>query len=189
MGRAASLLLLTLAGVLTPAPASAQERATKTWSSANGLYSIRFVIEGDEKCRVEVLKGAEKAWALPRCVGTIDDFYFVDDGGQRFWVIRTLPQTPPEQAPSKKFPRKVAKSPHFRAVVAQLYAADGKVLKSHRLEQFLASHRVGLLRQLGNHFKWVEGVAGVPGKAPRVTDRNVVEFETVAQKTHTLKFK
>jgi len=44
------------------------------------------------------------------------------------------------------------------------------------------------LRKLDRRFVWLEGVLGVPGKEPRVNDRNQVEFETVEPKAIRLGF-
>lgn len=167
--------------LLCAAPALAAERAGRAISSADGLYAIRFVEGGAGRCRIEALKGQEVTWALEQCLGTIDDVYLISTDGERFWQIRTLPETPARRKGEKM-------APQFRAVVAVLYDKTGKALRTKRLEDFLQRYRLGLVRQLDRHFKWLEGVMGVPGKGPRITDDNQVEFETVAQKSHRLKF-
>ena len=166
--------------LLCAAPALA-EHAGRAISSVDGMYAIRFVEVGPGKCRIEALKGQEVAWSLEQCLGTIDDIYLISQDGERFWQIRALPETPNRRKGEKV-------SPHFRAVVAVLYDKTGKALRTKRLEDFLQRYRLGLVRQLGHHFKWLEGVMGIPGKGPRITDDNQVEFETVAQKSHRLKF-
>ena len=170
-----------LALALCCAAPSALAAATKAHSSANGLYAIRFVQDAPGKCRVEVQKDQDVVWTMPQCLGTVDDLFFVSNSGERFWQIRPLPEIPPRVKGDKK-------SPLMRAVVAVLYEKDGRVLRSLRLEDFIVGYRLGLVRQLGHHFKWLEGTFDVPGKGPRVTDKDEVELDTVAQKTHTLKF-
>jgi hypothetical protein len=41
---------------------------------------------------------------------------------------------------------------------------------------------------MSQHLKWLEGLLGVPGKGPRLTDAGRIEFETVGGKTHKLTF-
>lgn len=163
------------------APPALAEASTRSHSSANGLYAIRFVQEAPGKCRVEAQKDQDVVWTVPQCLGTVDDLFFISNSGERFWQIRPLPEIPPKVKGDKK-------SPLMRAVVAVLYEKDGRVLRSMRLDDFLARHRLALVRQLEHHFKWLEGTFDIPGKGPRVTDKDEVELDTVAQKTHTLKF-
>jgi hypothetical protein len=159
----------------------AAEKVGRTRDSANGAWSIRLVEVGPDQCRVEVLRNDAVAWTLPKCVGTIDDYLFISDTGETFWVLRTLPETPPQRKGDRK-------APHFRAVVAVMMDREGRPLKTKRLEDFVARYRLGLIRQLDRHFKWLEGVFGVPGKGPRMNAQGEVEFETVATKTYKLKF-
>lgn len=168
--------------VLLFSSAAHAERVGKARSSVNGLYAIRFVEAAPGKCRVETLKDQAVHWKLEQCLATIDDMLFVDADGQRFWVVRTLPQIP------KKL-RRERRPPHLRAVVATLYERDGRVVRSVTLGKVLERHRTGLLRSLDRHFKWLEGVFDVPGKAPRLNEKNQVELETVAAKTIRLEFK
>lgn len=149
--------------------------------SANGLYSIRMVEEGPSKCRVEVEKDSVPVWALEGCIGNAEDLYFISNDGQRFWLLRTVPEIP---RPLKKERRE----PLFRAVVAVLYDRNGKALKTRRLSDFLEPNKLAMVRKLGRHFMWLGGVVSVPGQAPLVTEKNEVELETVALKRYTLQF-
>ncbi|MDQ3263372.1 MAG: hypothetical protein M3Y59_06895 [Myxococcota bacterium] len=169
------LLLLAL-------PALAAEKQGKTRSSTNGLYAIRLVEEAPGKCRVETLKDQAVHWSLNQCLATLDDQLYVSSGGDRFWVIRTLPQIPRRKRGSRK-------PPHLAAVVATLYEKDGRVVRQKRLGDFLQSHRLALVRKLDRHFKWLEGVYDVPGKGPRLTDQEQIELEAVGSKTVRLDFK
>jgi len=84
------------------------------------------------------------------------------------------------------------KKPPFDAygpvVVGVLYDRLGNVITERKLSELLpkSSHRK--LRLYDRRFVWMEGVLGVPGKEPRVNDRNQVEFETVEPRTQRLDF-
>lgn len=149
--------------------------------SANGLYSIRMVEEGPSKCRVEVEKEAVPLWALEGCIGNAEDLYFISNDGQRFWMLRTVPELPRPQKNERR-------EPMFRAVVAVLYDSNGKALKTKQLSDFMDATKSAMVRKLGRHFLWLGGVVSVPGKSPLVTDKNEVELETVALKRYTLQF-
>lgn len=176
-----SPLAIAVALALLSGGALAQKRETRARSSVNGLYAIRFVEEAKGRCRVEVQKDQAVVWTLERCVATVDDLLFVDRDGRRFWVIRGLPEIPRRKKGERR-------PPHLRAQVATLYEPDGRVLKRIYLSQLLERHRTGLLRSLDRHFKWLEGVFDVPGKAPRLNDKNQVELEPVTSKTVRLEF-
>jgi len=175
-----SLPLLFL--LLLPNLADAAEKQGKTRSSINGVYAIRFVEEAPGKCRVETLKGQQVAWTLDRCLATLDDQLYVSREGDRFWVIRTLPEIPRTKKRSRT-------PPHLAAVVATLYEKDGRILRQKRLGDFIQKHRLALVRKLDRHFKWLEGVYDVPGKGPRLTDQEQIELEAVGSKTVRLDFK
>lgn len=192
------LSTLALAGLLCAGPAlSSETGSTRTWVSANGVYGIRFVQTGPSACRVEVSREQGAAWTLEQCVGNPGDLYFVSNDGDRFWVIRTLPEKP---APMKPAPVKAKKSkrgrkkekpldPLLTAEVATEYDQKGQVVARRQLVELLPPRPdVSDLRQLGRHFQWVEGVGGVPGKGPRLNDAGLVELEPVGQKTQRLKF-
>lgn len=174
--------LLLFLSVLLAAGAAQAEKVGKARSSVNGLYAIRFVESEPGRCRVEALKDSAVHWKLEQCLATIDDMLFVDGDGQRFWVIRTLPRIP------KRLKRE-RRPPHLRAVVATLYEADGRVVRNVTLGMLLEKHRTSQLRPLKRHFQWLEGVFSVPGKAPRLNEKNQVELETVAAKTIRLEFR
>ena len=94
-----TLLLLVLA-----APAAAEEPAqSRGRASSNGEYGIVMRVEAPGKCRVEVTRDTDVAWTLPRCVGTVDDLYFVSDSGERFWVLAALAQVDPR---SRRYARR-----------------------------------------------------------------------------------
>ncbi len=191
-----TLLLLLLPAVLA-APASAGEpEQSRARASSNAEYGIVMRIEAPGKCRIEVTRDTDVAWTLPRCVGTVDDLYFVSDSGERFWVLATLPRSipPPKGAvPVGEAQKRAAKKKkpfdsYGPVVVAVLRDRLGNVLAEKRLSELLPTSRNGKLRVLDRRFVWLEGVLGVPGKEPRVNDRNQVEFETVEPRTWRLDF-
>ncbi|HEY8208801.1 MAG TPA: hypothetical protein VIG99_15030 [Myxococcaceae bacterium] len=178
MPGAAFALLLLLA---------AEPRSTPTRTSANGLYAIRLEQVDDKTCQVVVTKDRDVAWKLERCVGSANDLLFINNEGTRFWVLRILPELP--EGPSvRNTPVSTRTDPMYETVVASEYDKDGKALQSKKLKDFLEYKRRGLLRKLEKHFKWVQGVLDVPGKSPRVSDAELLEFEPVSGKTQQLKF-
>jgi len=174
-GAAAAVLLASVAAQ------AAGTRSTATRSSASGVYAIRMEQLDEKRCRIEVVKEREVAWQLEKCLATVDDLLFINNEGTRFWVLHVLPEIPPAAKGSKA-------EPAFNAVVATLHDKEGRVLAAKKLKDFLELKRRGLLRKLEKHFKWLEGVLDVPGKAPRVSDAELLEFEVVSGKTHSLKF-
>jgi hypothetical protein len=177
----ASLFLLPLSALATP-------RESRAHASSNGVWSIQFVESAPEQCRVEATRDTDPAWTLDRCVGTVEDLFFISDDGLRFWVLRVLPRTPamPKQKGSKsKSPP--PGTPFIYAQVAALFDKQGNVLAERTLKDFL-QRRFDKLRDLDSHFCWLEGEFGVPGRRPRITEANQVEFETVEPKTFRLDF-
>jgi len=165
---------------------AAEPKSSPTKSSANSLYAIHFEQVDEKTCRVVVMKDRDPAWRLDRCVATAEDVLFVNNDGTRFWVLKVLPELP---EPSLRDPPVKAKvDPLFETVVAAEYDKDGKVLQSKKLKDFLEYKRRGLIRKLEKHFKWMQGALDVPGKSPRVTDAELLEFEPVSGKTQQLKF-
>ena len=73
-------------------------------------------------------------------------------------------------------------------VVAVLYDRLGTVIGHRKLGELLPKSGHAKLRKMDRRFVWLEGVLGVPGKEPRVNDRNQVEFETVEPRTWRLDF-
>ncbi len=173
VSRALCASLLLLSGL-----ALGQEKSSKPQVSADGVYSIRLIERGEGKCELEVTKDQQPDWTLAKCVGTADDLYFVSTDGRRFWVLKSLGEKPAKSKPSS--------NAWFKTVVATLYGKDGGVVRVKRVNE-LVTHR-GEVRQLERHFKWLEGVAGVPGRMPRVNDKNEVELEVVGGKAHKLSF-
>ena len=119
------LLQLAVAG-RAAAEETAQSRAR---ASSNAEYGIVMRVEGEGKCRIEVTRDTDVAWTLPRCLGTVDDVYFVSNSGERFWVLAALPKSlppPPGSAPvgeaqkraAKKKARAVAKKPASAAIMS-----------------------------------------------------------------------
>lgn len=188
-----TLLLLV---PLTPALADEQAHS-RARASSNAEYGIVMRIEAPGKCRVEVTRDADVAWTLPRCVGTVDDLYFVSDSGERFWVLASLPKSlsPPAGTSAAAQTRKSAarkKAPPFDAygpvVVAWLYDRLGNLVAERRLGQLLPTSAQGKLRKLDRRFVWLEGVLGVPGREPRSNEHDQVEFETVEPRTWQLAY-
>jgi hypothetical protein len=171
---------------LIPALARAQPHEGRAHASGNGVWSIQLLEDGPDKCRVETRRDTDPAWSLERCVGTVDDLLFISNDGERFWVLTALPKTPaPVKAKGKKAPP--PGEPFIRAVVATLFDKQGNSLSTRTLHDFMTK-RFDKLRDLDQRFEWLEGVAGVPGRRPRATDANQVEFETVEPRTHRLDF-
>ncbi|HZJ53079.1 MAG TPA: hypothetical protein VFD38_02985, partial [Myxococcaceae bacterium] len=125
---------------------------------------------------------------------TVDDLYFVSNSGERFWVLSALPKSmpPPPSAATQAKKEASKKKPPFDAygpvAVASLYDRLGNVIAQRPLQDFLGRSAHRKLRKLDRRFVWLEGVLGVPGKEPRVNDRNQVEFETVEPRTWRLDF-
>jgi len=189
-----TLLLLIQAAVAAPALAeeASQSRAR---ASSNAEYGIVMRAEWEGKCRIEATRDTDVAWTLPRCVGTVDDLYFISNSGERFWVLAALPKSlPPPSGPAvSESQKKVAKKkppfdPYGPVEVAVLYDRLGNVITQKKLKDVLPKGANGKVRKLDRRFVWLEGVLGVPGKEPRVNDRNQVEFETVEPKTVRLAF-
>jgi hypothetical protein len=183
--------------ILLVAPASAEEgRHSRATASSNAEYGIVLREEGQGKCRVEVTRDTDPAWTLPRCVGGVDDLYFISDSGQRFWVLITLPKSippPPGRTPvgetQKKAARKLAPHDGFGPVtVAVLYDRLGNQLAERTLGELMPKSAHRKLRLLDRRFGWLEGLNGIPGREPRVTEHNQVEFDTVEPKTRRLDF-
>lgn len=182
----AALLSLSL---LLALPGLAQERTSRTHVSANGQFSVRLVEQSPGKCRVEMLKESGPAWTFEGCVGTVDDFYFASNDGERFWLVRPLVEKGKKAVVEKVGKKKVSIPAWANAPVAVLYNRSGQKLQEKRLQDFLSGSReLGEVRQMSAHFKWLEGTLGIPGKGPRLTDDAKVEFEAVGGKTYRLSF-
>lgn len=187
------LLMVQVLSVRATAEEPAQSRGR---ASSNAEYGIVMREEGEGKCRIEVSRDTDVAWTLPRCLGTVDDLYFVSNSGERFWVLAALPKSlppPPGSAPVGEAQKKAAmRKPPFDVygpvVVAVLYDRLGNVVEQRKLTELLPKGGYRKLRKLDRRFVWLEGVLGVPGKEPRVNDRNQVEFETVEPRTWRLGF-
>ena len=195
IGRCEITLALLLVQTVLAGRAAAQETGqSRGRASSNAEYGIVMRIEGEGKCRIEVTRDTDVAWTLPRCLGTVDDLYFVSNSGERFWVLaavpKSLPPTPSAAVEAKKGSSK--KKPPFDAhgpvTVAALYDRLGNVIAQRKLQDFLGRNAHRKLRKLDRRFVWLEGVLGIPGKEPRVNDRNQVEFETVEPRTWRLDF-
>lgn len=184
---ALSLVVLLASAAAPAAEPKAPLRTSATKSSANGVYAIRLEQVDEKTCRIVVMKDRDVAWKLDKCFGgTVDDLLFVSNDGTRFWMLTVLPELVESPPPGTKGQKKV--DPMFEAVVAQELDKDGRLLASKKLKDFLEYKRRGLLRTLEKHFKWLQGVVDVPGKSPRVSDAELLEFEPVSGKTQQLKF-
>jgi len=160
---------------------TADPRSSRQQASANGAYSIRLVEVGDADCRVEAFADSTPQWQVEKCLGTPDDFFFISNDGQHFWVVKAIPEKP---RPS----RKEAPSAIMKVIVATLYDRTGAPLKRMRLGDLMPQKSRDKVRQLGRHFQWLQGVGGVPGQVPRVNDQNEVELDLLDSKTVRLKF-
>ncbi len=176
--------LLALPALVVAAPRQSSARA-----SSNGVWSIQLVESAPEHCRVEATRDADPAWSLERCVGAVDDLFFISNDGEHFWVLTVLPRMPPPRPKPKAAKPQTPPpgEPYVRAVVATLFDRQGRVLTERTLHDFMA-RRFDKLRDLDARFSWLEGVVGVPGRRPRITEANQVEFETVEPKQFRLDF-
>ncbi|MCY1082487.1 hypothetical protein [Archangium lansingense] len=179
MLRSALVLMLLVVAL----PAVGQERSSRARVSANGTYSVRLV-EQAGKCTLEVSKESGPVWTLKQCVGGVDDLYFVSNDGERVWVLFPLAPKGTKKLPGKQYKKVPAWA---NTVVAEEYDRQGRV-QERRLMSFVSPREVSEVRELGQHLKWLEGVLGVPGKGPRLTDAGRIEFETVGGKSHQLTF-
>jgi hypothetical protein len=181
--------------MLLAVEAHAEARRSEGHASSNAEYGIVMREESPGSCRVEVTRDTDPLWSLPRCVGSVDDLYFVSDSGQHFWVLSALPKKIPLAPKAKKAARAQsvhdktpAHDPYATVVVAMLYDRLGNVLAERRLAEFVSPPGYHKIRDLDRRFVWLEGVSGVPGREPHVTEKNQVEFDTVEQRTHRLGF-
>ena len=177
-----STLVLVLS--LVALPALGQERSSRARVSANGTYSVRLV-EKAGKCTLEVSKESGPVWTLEQCVGGVDDLYFVSDDGERVWVLFPLAPKGTKKLPGKQYKKVPAWA---NTVVAEQYDRQGGRVQERRLLSFVSPREVSEVRELGQHLKWLEGMLGVPGKGPRLTESGRIEFETVGGKRHQLSF-
>ena len=195
-GRCETTLLLLLQLVVAARAVAQETGQSRARASSNSEYGIVMRVEGEGKCRIEVSRDTDVAFTLPRCLGTVDDLYFVSNSGERFWVLAALPKSlppPPGAKPVGEAQKRAARKkppfdPYGPVEVAVLYDRLGNVIAQRRLQDFLPKSAHRKLRTLDRRFVWLEGVLGVPGKEPRVNDRNQVEFETVEPRTWRLDF-
>lgn len=178
---------LALAVLLLALPALAEERKGRARVSANGVFSVRMVEVAPNKCRLEVSKESGPVWQVEKCLGTVDDYYFVSNDGERVWVLWPLVEKGKGEEPGAKKKRKGP--PRWaNVVVAARIGRDGQRQDEKRLPELVPAKYLSEVRQLKHHFKWLEGTLGIPGKGPRLTDAGVVEFETVGGTTRKLTF-
>lgn len=163
--------------------AAAQEpQSSRPRVSSNGRFSVRAYERAPKHCWLEVSREGEVTWESPRCFGTLDDFYFVSNDGERVWVIRALPELP-----------KKRKAPFLKAVAqtkgAWLLKRPGTLLKTRTIGTFMKTARARSdAEALSSHFRWLHGAAGKLGKPPHSTLDNAVEFETLDGSVHRLRF-
>jgi hypothetical protein len=172
------------AGVLTPDAGFPAVARSVSNVSSNERYAIRMERDAAGRCQVLGLRETQVVWKLPRCIGAPDDLFFIADNADRFWVLHTLPAKAPEP--------KGLKSPKWAAwhdtIVARELTRQGELVRTMRVRELMEPFDRTKIRQLGRHFKWLEGVVGVKGRSPRVTPANQVEFEVVGGRTVTLSF-
>ncbi len=178
---------LALALMLLALPALAEERKGRSRVSANGIFSVRMVEVAPGRCRLEVSKESGPVWQLEKCLGTVDDYYFVSNDGERVWVLWPLVEKGKGEEPRSKKKRK-GPPPWANVVVAARIGRDGQRQEERRLPELVPAKYLSEVRQLKHHFKWLEGTLGIPGKGPRLGDDGVVEFEAVGGKKHRLTF-
>ena len=166
----ATALLLSL-GVPQAFAQAPVEKLTKKQVSANGLYTVYLREHPDKSCRVIVTKDGNPHWQLEQCVGSTSDLYFVSNDGESFWVLHTLAE--------KKKLKKKKKGSWTGSVVAVLYDREGRKRSTRTAGSLVPKIGYPEIRELAGHVMWLEGVSGIPGKPPRVNDKNQLEFETV----------
>jgi hypothetical protein len=176
--------VLVLVVVLVALPAWA-ERTSRARVSANGTFSVVLVEKAPGQCELEVSRESGPIWTLERCVGGADDLYFVSNDGERVWVMYPLARKGTKKLPGKKFKKVPAWA---NTVVAVEVDRQGGRVREKRLLDFVGPRELSEVRQMEKHLKWLEGVVGVPGKGPRLTDAGRIEFETVGGKSHQLTF-
>ena len=135
IGRCETTLLLIVQAVVAARATAEETGQSRGSASSNAEYGIVMRVEGERKCRVEVTRDTDVAWTLPRCLGSVDDLYFVSNSGERFWVLAALPKSVPPgwRAPVGEAQKKAAtKKPPFDVygpvVVAVLYDRLGTVI-------------------------------------------------------------
>lgn len=186
--------VLALALLFLALPALAEERKGRARVSANGLFTAMLVEEAPGKCRLEVSKESGPVWQVPQCLGSVDDYFFVSNDGERVWVLWPLvekgkaPPPPPPVKGKKKQKRPKGPPAWANVVVAAQYDRQGNRLQEKKLTELLTTRQLTEVRQLTHHIKWLEGTLGIPGKGPRLTDAGVVEFEPVGGTTQRLTF-
>jgi hypothetical protein len=167
--------------LLAGAVASAEPKVTKTQISSDGSHGVRFESEGD-RCKLVGVNGTTDSWTLEKCVGASDDLFFVSNDGDRVWILHALPQKPPRAAKGKKG------TPWYSVTVAELIEKDGSFVRALKLTDLVDQRGREKVEQLEKHFKWLEGVLGMPGKGPRINDKDQVEFEVAGTRNHKLGF-
>jgi hypothetical protein len=179
---AVGLLLTAAAG--PPDGGGAGPKATTPQVSANGRYSVRVVESGPSECHIQVFQEADLTWELPRCIGTVDDLYFVSNDGERVWVLHPLPEIPPPSTRKKiRMQDLIAKVP-----VAFLVNRAGQVVLSRNVGSFVIAPSRSKIQLMAHHFKWLEGTVGLAGRTPRSNAHNQLEFESVGGHTYRLDF-
>ena len=177
-----------LAWSLTSGALAAEPKSSRPQVSSNGRFSVRAIETGPDQCRLQVSQESELLWELPRCLGTADDLYFVSNDGERVWVLKTLPELPDPPKPTKKKKKILPLDLLGKVQVAFLVDRAGQVVQSRNIASFLSVPLRRKTQVLARHFKWLEGVTGIPGQTPRSNARNQVEFEVVGPKTYRLDF-
>jgi hypothetical protein len=172
--------------VLVALPGLAAERASRPRVSANGDFTVRMVERGPGQCSLEVSQESGPVWTLAQCVGGVDDLYFVSNDGARVWVLYPLAPKGTTKLAGKKYKKVPAWA---NTQVAVEVDRQGTRLQERRLLEFVPVRSLSQVRQMSQHLKWLEGMVGVPGKSPRLTDAGNIEFEAVGGgKTHRLTF-
>jgi hypothetical protein len=176
---------LVLALVLVGLPSVGAPRASRARVSANGLHTVILREEAPGRCTLEVSTESGSGWKLGECVGGVDDLYFVSNNGERVWVLKPLVEKGTRKLPGKPF-RKVPA--WANTVVAELYDHQAGRVEQKNLLDFVKPAELSEVRQMHKHLKWLEGMLGVPGKGPRLSDTGRIEFEVVGGTHHQLTF-
>ncbi|HET9451819.1 MAG TPA: hypothetical protein VFO83_13085, partial [Aggregicoccus sp.] len=154
---AAAALLLSLPALAQSAGAgqAPAPRASRPRVSANGLYTVRMLQPAPGRCRLEVTaETGLGGWSTERCVGGVDDLYFVANDGAKVWVLRPLVEKGKRRVKGKQVPA------WANAKVAWLVARGGTERESRWLMGLLPAKRLSEVRQYRAHFAWLEGTLG-----------------------------
>ena len=196
IGRCETTLLLIVQAVVAARATAEETGQSRGRASSNAEYGIVMRVEGERKCRVEVTRDTDVAWTLPRCLGSVDDLYFVSNSGERFWVLAALPKSVPRPPRLGSCGRGPEEGGDEETALRRLRSGGGGgALRPsghrHRGAEDRRAPPEGRLREAeeaGPALRLARGSARRAGQGAPVNNRNQVEFETVEPRTWRLDF-